>query len=239
MTNDERHDDIKELVPSYVLGALPAEEMHLVRAHIVSCDECMAEADAFSDTTASLALAIDPVELPKGFADRVVAAAKGGGVEQEATERPKRRWNWSFVPVLSGVALLLAFAVLGASVLQTRTELERKERALTALLHTDDGWDLAGENGAEAKMLPTENGALFVVAGLQTAPDAHTYQLWVMNGDEPASAGTFDVESGIAVLELDIDPGRYDAVAVTVEPAGGSAQPTSDPILVSEPVYNL
>ncbi len=232
---DERHDEMKTLVPSYVLGALPAEEMHAVRAHIVSCDECMAEADTFSDTAASLALAIDPVELPKGFADSVVAAALGTGADQPVAQPARRRWSWSFVPVLSGVALLVAFALLAASVLQTRTELERKERALTALLHADEGWDLAGASGAEAKMLPTGNGAMFVVAGLQNAPDAHTYQLWVIGEGDPVSAGTFDVESGVAVLELNVDPSQYEAAAVTVEPEGGSAQPTSDPILSSEP----
>jgi len=229
---DERHDEMKALVPSYVLGALPAEEMHLVRGHIVSCDECMADADTFSDTAASLALAVDPIELPKGFADRVVAAATATG-GQEAAERARNVRRWSLISVLSGVALLVAFAVLAASVLQTRAELDRKERALTALLHSDEGWDLSGQSGAEAKMLPTAAGALFVAAGLQDAPEGHTYQLWVMRGDEPVSAGTFDVETGVAVLELNVDQTQYDAAAVTVEPAGGSAQPTSDPILVS------
>ena len=56
---DERHAEIKELIPAYVLGAVPPEEIPSIRAHILSCDECIAEADRFAETASSLALSVE------------------------------------------------------------------------------------------------------------------------------------------------------------------------------------
>ena len=39
------HEEMRELVAAYVLGAVPAEEAPFIRAHISTCDECMAEAE--------------------------------------------------------------------------------------------------------------------------------------------------------------------------------------------------
>ena len=79
---------MRELVAAYVLGAVPAEEASFIRAHISTCDECMAEADRYSEVASSLALAVDSAPLPKGFADKVLEAARG---PEEACALPSRR----------------------------------------------------------------------------------------------------------------------------------------------------
>ena len=83
---------------------------------------------------------------------------------------------------------------------------------------------------------------MFVAEGLDAAPEDHTYQLWLMEGScaDPAapeceihSAGTFEPESGIALLRTSRPlKGRVRA-AVTVEPDGGSEAPTSTPVIIS------
>ncbi|MFB9308994.1 anti-sigma-K factor RskA [Agromyces hippuratus] len=71
-----------------------------------------------------------------------------------------------------------------------------------------------------------------VVEGLPDVGDASTYELWYIDDAGAQSAGTFDVAEGETwrVLEGDFAPGV--AVGVTVEPAGGSPQPTTEPIVV-------
>jgi hypothetical protein len=56
-----------------------------------------------------------------------------------------------------------------------------------------------------------------------------TYELWFLQGSKPVPAGTF--LSG-AVLTLPALPGGTTAIAITVEPQGGSSAPTSSPIMV-------
>ena len=46
-----------------------------------------------------------------------------------------------------------------------------------------------------AAMVPTREGSVFVAEGLADPPDGHTYQLWLLEGTQPVSAGTFDVGS--------------------------------------------
>ena len=82
-------------------------------------------------------------------------------------------------------------------------------------------------------MVPTKNGALFVAARLPQPPDGRTYQLWALRNDKPLSLGTFGVEEGEAVVRIENPVEGFDAMAVTVEPAGGSEKPSTDPVMRS------
>jgi anti-sigma-K factor RskA len=66
------------------------------------------------------------------------------------------------------------------------------------------------------------------------APEGRTYQIWVIEGDVPEPGGLFEPrgESVAAVVEKPLDEG--DVIAVTIEPAGGSQQPTTDPLMTAK-----
>ena len=72
------------------------------------------------------------------------------------------------------------------------------------------------------------------VTGLPPAPDGKTYQLWYVGPDQVArSAGLLDADAdGHGSLLLQGDANAAAAVGMTVEPDGGSAQPTTDPVVV-------
>ncbi|MCD2441795.1 anti-sigma factor [Agromyces sp. SYSU K20354] len=71
-----------------------------------------------------------------------------------------------------------------------------------------------------------------VVSGLPELDADQTYELWYLDDSGAVSAGTFDVSGDETwrVLEGSFTPGV--AVGVTVEPAGGSPQPTTEPIVI-------
>ncbi len=81
-------------------------------------------------------------------------------------------------------------------------------------------------------------GTVYVADGraalvLDDVPDpgrGRSYQLWAITGEKPASMTV--VEDGDRVVRLFEWSGRADQFAVTIEPAGGSPVPTSDPVLV-------
>ncbi|MEP7346282.1 MAG: anti-sigma factor, partial [Gemmatimonadaceae bacterium] len=82
---------------------------------------------------------------------------------------------------------------------------------------------------------------LFIVTAfnIPRAPVGKTYQLWALvKGKAPISMGTFNPdESGhatetIQVASNIIDAGHIDNCALTLEPAGGSPQPTETPRLM-------
>jgi anti-sigma-K factor RskA len=76
----------------------------------------------------------------------------------------------------------------------------------------------------------------FVAYNLPAAAPGHTYQLWLVTRDQKkVSAGTFAPQpNGSAIVRATyaLAPDSLAAIAVTNEPAGGSAQPTTTPFLV-------
>ena len=226
--NDQRHEEIKELLPAYALGAVTQEELRAIRDHILGCEECMAEADAYGAATEGLALSVEPAPLPAGFADSVLAKVARPAPQPAPAPRPWNRWLAAL-----GAASLLVIGLLTAALLDTRTDYDRAQRALAQILHDDRGMRLTGESGAVARMIPTPDGGLFAAAGLREPPEGHTYQLWIIREGTPEDAGTFDVADGSVVLDVEDSLEGAEAVAVTIELDGGAAQPTTDPVISS------
>ncbi|MGH2806900.1 MAG: anti-sigma factor [Actinomycetota bacterium] len=238
------HDELRSLIPAYALGAVAEDEVGMIRDHILSCEECMAEADRLSEATGSLALAVEPVALSDGFADRVVALARPDAEEEPGPLRlvPSRwqRWSALVAAVATGAAL-----VLGVLYLNARNDLASERELVRAaqVLRAPGGLTLTGED-VVAKAATVDDGSLFAATGLDTAPAGKTYELWLMRGPgcpsttapdcEVISAGTFEPSDGVAVLELDHFADDWDHAAVTVERDGGAEDgPTTAPIAAS------
>lgn len=97
--------------------------------------------------------------------------------------------------------------------------------------------DITGENPearATLTVLPDSGSATFVAANLPPLSVDQVYQLWIIRGDLPISAGIFELnENGRIVLPIDGTLATsFDAVGVSIEPAGGSESPTPDQIIL-------
>ena len=236
-----QHDEIRDLLAAYALGSVSRDERAEIGRHLATCDACRIEVADFEAVTGALALSVGPVEPPAGFTDRVVEAA----VRERRASTPAHapdtatspRW-WGRLGLLATAAVIAALLVAGATVLETRRDSQRREDAL-ALLATGEGIALTGDGDVIGRASGTE----FAIAGIDPAPEGKTYQLWLMRGDgcpsdDPAecelvSAGTFDTEDGIALLELEEPAGEWEDAAVTVEDDEGADFPTSDPFVHS------
>lgn len=104
--------------------------------------------------------------------------------------------------------------------------------------------------GAEAAA-EVPRGTLFVTAdqrqwylrieGLEPCPEGRAYQLWFHFADgTAASGGLLEIESG-AGLEVTSEsmPAGTIAVSITLEPAGGSSQPSGQPVLYGDEVMRI
>ena len=81
------HEAAKDLIAPYILGAVSPEEERAIRDHIMSCDECMQEAESLSVVSSALPLLAEPTELPAGFVDRVVATGARRAARDQVGER--------------------------------------------------------------------------------------------------------------------------------------------------------
>lgn len=153
-------------------------------------------------------------------------------------EKPRpRRWARTVFALAACLAVLVG---IGVGAVALNQQLNRPE-SVVALQEIEAAGDaeqatvsLEGGGTATAHWSGSVGKAVLVADGIPTPADGETYELWFVRGDAPVSAGVFDVEDGDATALLAGDMQAGDAIAVTVEQAGGSptGQPTSDPVIV-------
>ena len=228
------HDNIKSLIAAYALGAVPEEEIPAIRAHILTCEDCFEEAESYAVAMAALSETVEPVSLSAGFEDRVLKAALGENATEKSPSAPRRRW---FVParswVLAGAAALVValFVAAGGVVVNSLNQQRQYEEALAHVVEDPDAFTLRGAGGAQAVLASTNDGSVLVALDLGEAPEGREYQLWLMRDGVPTPADTFDSSGSVVILESDREVEGFEGAAVTVEPEGGSKQPTTDPVL--------
>jgi anti-sigma-K factor RskA len=227
------HDEMKDLLAAYVLGALPEEEHRVVQAHVWECEECAEEAEGYIQAADTLAAAVPHEPLPPGFADAVVARVSAER-EPQAVAPARRGWRY-VLATLTAIASVAAI-VLGVLLIDARSDLATNEEVLAAIIESDAGIALQGQEGAVARVVPTARGSSLVVANLNSPPESKTYELWFLPGrPEPISAGTFEPSDDVFVFETELSIEDFDGAAVTIEPDGGSPKPgpTGDFVLTS------
>jgi anti-sigma-K factor RskA len=182
-----------------------------------------------------------PTETPAAVPATVTPIRPPAPEPQPARRGPS---NWTIGLV---AASLLAVLGLGGWLIQNQQDLEDSKRdtqvvaaqnsQLTRLLAADDVQLVSGQftdgGGGAVVLSASEGEALLVGRDLPALSEDQVYEAWTIE-DAPVPAGTFTPEEGSAVHELPPETFDAAAVAVTVEPAGGSPQPTSDVIFAVE-----
>lgn len=84
---------------------------------------------------------------------------------------------------------------------------------------------------------PTSSSALLVIDGLSPLDAALTYQVWLIDAGGPVSAGFLTVDQdgqGVLVINSSEAIGLFDALGVSIEPAGGSPLPEGRIVVLNE-----
>ena len=199
--------------------------VHLAR----ECPECVAGIRSAMATTAALAGAVTEVNPPKDLRRRVVAMV---------APEPKR--IFVFLPWV--VSALLALALLSVALpgrKQPDQDATKLAQALT-ILNDPVAKDVTfGDPAAHGRGFVSPKGVVLIAAHLPKLESNRTFELWILPAaGNPVPAGTFhgEVASGAssAVYVYQGSTANAAAVAVTVEPEGGSPQPTTPPFIVSK-----
>ena len=94
-------------------------------------------------------------------------------------------------------------------------------------------------SNSRVMVLMTDQGAVALLAALDLPPlpPDRVYQVWLVRGSLRYSAGIFTVDPsgfGQTLIRLVGPLGEFDAIAITIEPRGGSQWPTSTTVLRSD-----
>jgi anti-sigma-K factor RskA len=231
-------EGIHELIAAYALNALdPAEEAEY-EEHLRHCPRCREELSGFHETAAALAYAVEGPAPPPDLRDRIVDAALA---ERSNVVPMPRRWVG---PALGAAAAVAACAAIGlgiwAASLSSSLDEERAasaEQSEVIALISDPEAVHHPVTGADGTLVVNAaDEAALVLQNLEPAPEGKTYEVWVIEGDTPHPAGTFEGGGATSVVPVDRPVTEGATVAVTVEPDGGVEAPTTDPFAVASTV---
>ena len=224
-----------DLAGAFALDALSDEERGEFEAHIATCADHAEELAWHRRVSRGLAASAEAMPPPPGLRSRILESVEGRpGSAQGAVPTPIRRrepgsggMGFRLPYALAAVFALIALGMLAWNI----TLLSGGDQAQPG----DETFAFSGPGGSgDVTFVPDKGVAVVNLAGLANLPEDQDYQVWVIEGGSPRSLGLLTVESGQATFAALAATSGIDAIAVTIEPAGGSPAPTSDPILTAE-----
>lgn len=237
--------DIHTLTGAYAVDALPEEERRFFAAHMEQCAACRQEVEELRATASLMGTAA--YEAPPASLKAAVMA-EIDTVRQEAPVRTtaasaKPRDGW-YQRLLAPAAAVLVVAVLGLTAIIGQmnnriASLEAGALRVADVVAAPDARtiDVPGPEGATARVVfsSTRGEGVFLADGLPALSDDQVYELWMIGEEGAVPAGLFHTDNrGRVTHVMTGDMSQVAAIGVTIEPAGGSPQPTSDPIIVAE-----
>jgi anti-sigma-K factor RskA len=253
------HDDLVVLAPAYVLGALEPSERLAFESHLAACDRCVAEVRSLARVTSGLAQSVAHVTPRAALRDRVLLAVGARDVRAPASTVVPRSVMGNWLAYAACVALATAAGLYAMNLrtrvesLEARLEVAQSRLAVAdramvdarrvafetqsamAVLAAADltRVDLQGAPAAPQAvgraLWSRQSGMVFAANNLPPLPAGRIYQVWLVAGGPPVSAGLVAPDEdgrGVAIFRTPVDVRGPVTVAVTIEPVGGVPAPT-------------
>jgi len=249
-------EDLHVLTGSYVLDAISDTEREEFERHLQHCPACVAEVRGMRETAARLALAcaVTPParmeqqvlaatyrtrQLPPLSADRARRSPRRRALPRRASSR--RASSRSAFPrgavtrrvaVLAAAASVAVAAALGITQLSAQHQLDQaRATAIARVVTAPDAHVATARTSVGGSVTVVTSAALreavVSASGMASLPSSRVYQVWVMSPSGARSAGLMH---GSSLLASAVRPG--DRIGITVEPADGTARPTTTPVAV-------
>ena len=254
---------IEELLPFYALDALNDEEKELVEAYLKEHPEARQQIEEMGSAVSALPYAVPPVDpsphSKEALMKRVAADQRAASTTRNQPSRPRGlRFENLFSAFSLGAAVIaiLWVIVLNGQVTRLRNEISALNNALVAQSNELEqintklsqatpsavitvslkGTDVQPQAQGQLIADPSSQSAVLVIVGLTPLEAGKTYQVWLIQGETPVSAGLLKVDAngqGVLVVSSETPIGSFDALGISVEPEQGSLQPTGAIVVLS------
>jgi len=244
---------IQELIPDYAFGLTTADEMRLVESNLAHCPDAAAQLADFRGLQDEMRAAVTQFEPPPQLADKLKAAMVAPAATPLPAPRRTLQPGWR-VAAAAVLALILTNAYwLARQAAPPQQAANGESTSAQIAVQGDSTFVLTSASDLRWVRLPasqqntdatavllwnseSEIGLLYV-RGFPTPAAGKTFQLWLTEGEDRASAGTFkvDADGNGALLFHITDPiDQYTWARITEEPADGSSEPSDQVVVVGE-----
>lgn len=216
--------DMLDAVAAYVLGALSPDEAREFRAHMNECGICKAEYRKLKPLSDVIGLSASPSANVSPLVKQRLMR------EVRAERRPASPFTaYAFAAACLIVAILASagYAYRAAQTARIQQQLDRTSAVLTDVLAPNARrYTVPG-----GQVVRSGSNIYVVMRALPDPPNGTVYQMWTLasGAKSVAPSVTFVPERGATLVRLPVDATRIAAVAMSVEPPGGSKQPTTKP----------
>jgi anti-sigma-K factor RskA len=238
MSHEHHNDDgWRAELAAYALGSLEGDERRSVEAHVSGCEACREELSWLQPAVDLLPESVAQLDPPPQLRERLLAevrsdaAQSGASAPAQGRRRPARQGflrGFLLRPAtgLAAVALIAA-GVGGYALSENGSETGGRTTTVSA----------QGPGSLRATLERSGDSGVLKLTGLRQATPTHVYEAWVQRDTQIRPTSLFDARhNGTANVSLEDKLGGAKAVMVTLEPRGGSRQPTSPPVInVSAP----
>nr|WP_062331060.1 anti-sigma factor [Herbidospora sakaeratensis] len=237
------NEEIHTLSGAYALNALPLRELGEFEGHLSRCETCSIEVRGLRETAARLGAAVAEAP-PRALKSRVMAQIaevrqEPPQIEEEPAaevvvplRRGKGRWALALAAVSAAAAV--SIGVVAVNEIRSRdASIEQTQSLLAAPDAVVRKVEMVGGGSATVVASESRRKVMFT-SELPALDPSRTYQLWTIGGERIRSAGLVD-GGGIRTATVEL-PAGTDHFGVTVEPAGGSQQPTTEPVMLAKVV---
>ncbi|WP_338763615.1 anti-sigma factor [Nocardia vulneris] len=165
--------------------------------------------------------ALDAQEPPPELEARILAALPDERTGPSAGWSRRMRWA---VPVAAAACLVIGGVVVADRINDTPARVPSVEQTTRTL-----AGPVTGGGSLVVEISPQQRVARVAFDGVAQPPADHVYQVWLLAGTQPRSAGVLaELPSTTKPFVTAFAPGEQ--LAISVEPLGGSPAPTTDPI---------
>lgn len=223
--------EMHAMVGAYALDAVDHRERVAFESHLASCPSCSDELAGFRLTADKLGDAVATTPPPQLRAAVLQRAAHTPQESRVVALRPGERWRRRMPMLVAAASVLAVVGLFGLYF----GELNRSSEEAEVLAANDAKTTSERvDGGTRVKVIASESmdSAVVVMNELPTLKAGTSYQMWAVG---PKGAQSLGVMDGNEITEptTRVVKGIADAnsVALTVEPEGGSEQPTSEPLV--------
>jgi len=222
------HDRYESLQAGYLLGALDAAEAADFERHLAGCDACRAELRWLTPALDVLAGGVEQLTPPERLRGRILGAIEADSPSRARVAQQPSRWRRLGVArVATGAAVAVALVAGLAGGYALRGDSEPATQLATVPVEaTSPAVQTSGSVVASDDVWRLD---------LSDMPELRTgdvYQVWLRRGDRVSPSVTFVPSQGRdAQVLLPANVASADELLITREPAGGSREPTSAPLV--------